>query len=190
VHGVGAPPPCHIPARQGSFGIAASRAARGTRRIQVALLGPRRNETLTTLPLTLCSGGPWDRGNLCRDSPRSGRRVGRAGQASGGRNSGLVIRAREQQPMAARPRWRFLHRPDATPRRISAPSRRIFASSCVIHAPACATSALTGAVLHARASKPGSAADTRADPEGGRDRRQTFGLRSVWLGSPGAATKH
>jgi hypothetical protein len=27
VHGVGAPPPCHIPARQGSFGIAASRAA-------------------------------------------------------------------------------------------------------------------------------------------------------------------
>jgi hypothetical protein len=136
----------------GSFGISAEIGLRGQEPIDVALLGLgfTRQGSGNHIALTLCSVGPWDRGNLCRrpaacragagDAPEgAGRRAGggarhaaRRGvrQVGAGRRVLSCAATSSHRRWGSRPRGRVLHRPHATPRRIFASPRRIFASSC------------------------------------------------------------
>jgi hypothetical protein len=76
----------------GLFGICASLVARRSESLHVTMLGLgfAGQRSVNHGVLTLCSGGPWDRGNLCPLRPKgsgAGRRAGAKGRASRGGSS-------------------------------------------------------------------------------------------------------
>jgi hypothetical protein len=92
------PVSCRFLRRSGSFGISASLAARGPEPLHGTVLGLgfAGQRSVNHCVLTLCSAGPWDRGNPCRRRPSGrgwagvkGHGPSGAGRASVGRGSGM-----------------------------------------------------------------------------------------------------